>query len=467
MAIITYEGFENYSSFNDVKSFVGLDNYQVATIINGSDGTVTPRNSGSCLKLTSSSSGGIEYYPKAMIQSPNGTGYNNGVVGFAWYAAKPASGSWGNFTPIAAFCDANGKPHFFVGINSSLQVQVRRWTTGLSNYSGVSGGAGAGNITSTTTSDYTWNTSATASYATAPIYHGTVYAYNYYISTNSATGFPSPASGGAIATIAGSSSPIDTTNKFILLGSTSSIVTENAWNYIEVKFVLDNTSTNGSIIVKLNRSKTDSTLDINATSIRNSTQANSLCSKVAFGVFWGHNSAATASAASLGWTTYIDDIYWIDNTSQINNDFIGRVSCKKFAYNTVANYSMTTPSSSTTGLSNVNEIFAGTGSLTTKDTANTLGATIDLQSSFISSETLTPINVRQYIYGYKSDSNSDIFLGCSYNSQDITVSAAGFGTDPNNGHLKFRDYTAAPGGNSWTNSVISNTTFKHITNNIS
>jgi hypothetical protein len=128
---------------------------------------------------------------------------------------------------------------------------------------------------------------------------------------------------------------------------------------------------------------------------------------------------------------------------------------------------MTTPSSSTTGLSNVNEIFAGAGSLTTKDTTNTLGSTIDLQSSVVASETLTPINVRQYVHGYKTDSNTDIFLGCSYNSQDITVTAAGIGTDFNNGHLKFRDYTTAPGGSSWTNSIINNTTFKHTTNTTS
>jgi len=462
MAIITYEGFENYTSFNDVKGFVGLDNYQTATIINSSDGTVAPRNSGSCLKLTSSSSNGIEYYPKAMIQTPNGTGYNNSVVGFAWYAAKPASGSWGNFTPIAAFCDANGKPHLFVGVNSSLQIQVRRWTTGLSTVGSLPGSTTGTNATSTT-SDYAWNTPYNNSYVTSTGYHcGPTVSYNYYISNNVNA---SPACQNFL--MASSNSSIDVTNKFVLLGSTSSLITENAWNYIEVKFVLDNTGTNGSIIVKLNRSKTDSTLDINVTGIRTSTQANSLCSKVAFGIFWGHNTAATASAASLGWTTYIDDIYWLDNTSQINNDFLGRVSCKKFAYNTVSNYTMTSPSSSSTGLTNVNETFSGVSSLTTRDTASILGAYLDLQSSTVGNESLTPINVRQYVYGYKTDSNTDIFLGCSYNSQDIAVSAAGLGSDPNNGHLKYRDYSSAPGGSSWTNSIISSTTFKHTTNNIS
>ena len=127
---------------------------------------------------------------------------------------------------------------------------------------------------------------------------------------------------------------------------------------------------------------------------------------------------------------------------------------------------MTSPSSSSTGLTNVNETFAGVSSLTTRDTASSLGAYLDLQSSNVSNESLTPINVRQYVYGYKTDSNTDIFLGCSYNSQDITVSAAGMGSDPNNGHLKYRDYSSAPGGSSWTNSVIGSTTFKHTTNNI-
>ena len=458
--IITYEGFENYSSFNDVKGFVGLDNYQVATIINSSDGTVAPRNSGSCLKLTSSSSNGIEYYPKAMIQTPNSTGYNNSVVGFAWYASKPASGSWGNFTPIAAFCDANGKPHFFVGINSSLQIQVRRWTTGLSNAGSLPAGS-ATNLTSTT-SDYAWNTPYNNSYATVTAYHCSSIIYNYYVSNNVTS-----SNGCNNLTIAGSNSSIDVTNKFILLGSTSSLVTENAWNYIEVKFVLDNSGNTGSIVVKLNRNKTDSTLDINATGIRTSTQANALCSKIAFGVFWGHNSGATASAASLGWTTYIDDIYWLDNTTLVNNDFLGRISCKKFTYNNAVNYTMTTPASSSTGLTNVNETFAGTGSLTTKDVSNALGSYLDLQSSTISSETLVPTYVRQYVYGYKTDSNSDVFIGCSYSGQDISGTAAGFGTDFNNGYLKYRDYTSAPGGSNWTNAILANTTFKHTTNNIS
>jgi hypothetical protein len=461
MAIITYEGFENYSSFNDVKSFVGFDNYQTATIINASDGTVAPRNSGSCLKLTSSSSNGIEYYPKAMIQTPNATGYNNSVVGFAWYAAKPASGSWGNFTPIAAFCDANGKPHFFVGINSSLQVQVRRWTTGLSTVGSLPGST-TGTNASSTTSDYAWNTAYNNSYVSSYAYHCSQVAYNYYISNNVTASAACQS-----FTMASNNSSIDVTNKFVLLGSTSSLVTENAWNYIEVKFVLDNTGTTGSISVKLNRNNTDSTLDINATGIRTSTQANSLCSKIAFGVFWGHNAGATASAASLGWTTYIDDVYWLDNTTLVNNDFLGRVSCKKFAYNNAVNYTMTTPSSSSTGLTNVNETFAGTGSLTTKDVSNAFGTYLDLQASTVSSETLVPTHVRQYVYGYKTDSNSDVFIGCSYSGQDITGSAAGFGTDLNNGHLKYRDYTSAPGGSSWTNSIISNTTFKHTTNNIS
>jgi hypothetical protein len=128
---------------------------------------------------------------------------------------------------------------------------------------------------------------------------------------------------------------------------------------------------------------------------------------------------------------------------------------------------MTTPASSSTGLTNVNETFAGTGSLTTKDVSNGLGTYLDLQAGTVSSETLVPMYVRQYVYGYKTDSNTDVFVGCSYSGQDISVAAAGFSTDIMNGHLKYRDYASAPGGSAWTNSILSNTTFKHTTNNIS
>jgi hypothetical protein len=442
MAIITYEGFENYSSFAAVKNFVGLDNYQTATILNSSDGTVTPRNNGSCLKLVSSAAGGIEYYPKTMLSTPHGTGYNSSIVGFAWYATKPAAGNWANFTPIAAFCDSSGKPHFFVGINSNLQLQVRRWVTGIS----------AGGNKSNNTSQYAWFTPPDTN--TYSGYRCTVPYYNYFISTISNI-FTTCATGN----LASSNSAIDL-NKFILLGSTTSLVTENAWNYIEIKFVLDNTGTSGSIQVKLNRNSSDSSLDINASNIRTSTQDNSLCSRVVFGIFWGHNADASASSASLGWTTYIDDIYWADLTGA-NNNFLGRVSCKKFSYNSVTSYNMTTPENSGTALSNFNEAYAGSGTMNTRNIGNAVNQTLNVRSTGVSSETLSPIFVRQYVHGYKTEANSDISLGITDGVNSLSVSGINLNSDSISGVLKFRDYDNAPDGNEWTNSKIANTTFIH------
>lgn len=443
MAIITYEGFENYSSFNAVKNFVGLDNYQTATILNSSDGTVTPRNNGSCLKLVSSAAGGIEYYPKAAISTPNGVGYNSSIVGFAWYATKPASGNWATFTPIAAFCDSNGKPHFFVGINSSLQLQVRRWVTGLT--------AGP----SSTTSNYAWNT-APRSYYYAVYRCGSATVYNNFLSNTQNVSVPC----NQTISLTPANGPVDTTNKFILLGLTSSLVTENAWNYIEVKFVLDNSGTSGSIQVKLNRNSNDAFLDIDVSNIRTSTQDNSLCSKVAFGIFWGHNAAASASSASLGWTTYIDDVYWSD-LNEPNNNFLGRVSCKKFSYNNVANYDMTTPSDSGTALSNFNETYSGSGTMNTRNIGNVVGQTLDVKSTGVSSETLSPIFVRQYVHGYKIESESDISIGITDGVNNVAISGINMTNDSISGVLRYRDYDNAPDGNEWTNEKIANTTFIH------
>lgn len=444
MAIITYEGFENYSSFNAVKNFVGLDNYQTATILNSSDGTVTPRNNGSCLKLVSSAAGGVEYYPKAAISTPNGVGYNSSIVGFAWYAIKPASGNWATFTPIAAFCDSNGKPHFFVGINSNLQVQVRRWITGI-----IVGPS------SSTTTNYSWNTAPTSYYYN--VYRcGSSTVYNNFLSNTQNVVVPC----NLTIPLASNNGPVDTTNKFILLGSTSNVVTENAWNYIEVKFVLDNTGNSGSIQVKLNRNSNDASLDIDVSNVRTSNQDNSLCSKVAFGIFWGHNAAASASSASLGWTTYIDDVYWSD-LNGTNNNFLGRVSCKKFNYNAVASYNMPTPDNSGTALSNFNEIYSGSGTMSTRNIGNVVGQTLDLKSTGVSSETLSPIFVRQYVHGYKIDNASDIAVGATDGVNNVAISGINFTNNSIDGVLRYRDYDNAPDGNEWTNEKIANTTFIH------
>jgi hypothetical protein len=336
---------------------------------------------------------------------------------------------------------------------------VRRWTTGAS----------IGPATSKTTSDYVWNISPESNsfggYRCTGIY------YNYYISTVGVS--PTNRNGCSTGTLAGDYTAIDTTNKFILLGSTQSTIIENNWNYIEIKFVNENNVTTGtlnqgSIKLKLNRNSSDPYLDIDANNIRTSTQSgNHLCSKIAFGVFWGHNSGATASAASLGWTTYIDDFYWLDTTGSVNNNFLGRVSCKKFNYDTVVNYNMNNPANSGTALNNINETFSGknfTNIATTRTSANATSTSIDTRNSTISSESLTPIHVRQYAYGYRTDTGADLYLGASLSGNNTSLDPTTFSTNNAAVSLKYKDYVQAPDGTSWTNSKIANTTFRHSAN---
>ena len=98
MAIITYDGFENYSSFDSVKNYLNYTNTGNIQIISSTDANgVTPRNNGSCLKMTSSGS----TFPRVYFKTPTGTHNISGVVGFAIYPTLPSGGSFGTFTPIS------------------------------------------------------------------------------------------------------------------------------------------------------------------------------------------------------------------------------------------------------------------------------------------------------------------------------------------------------------------------------
>lgn len=458
MAIITYEGFENYSSVAAVQSYL---NYERTTIggtvelISTADANgITGRNNGTCLKLTNSlacsvsatSSEAKPVYPRVFLKNPNNATLSSGVFGFAWYARLPAGGGWGNFTPIAVLCDTTGKPHFYVGINSNLTIQVRSYSTtqALAEY---------GFFPSSLT---TWDTHWRADCAECDPLHAcggwlTTSPFSFWnqrmqdiISLNGGWGDQSGQ---------GASLP--------LLASSGSLITMNTWNYIEIKFVLSTTTT-GSIQIKLNRNASDTTLDANVSNIRTTLQSNTNAVGVALGQFWSHNSANTAALHTSGlWQMYYDDYYILNLTGATNNDFLGRVSCKKFSYNNVANYDMTTPANSATALSNFNETFSGTGSISTRNVGNILGQTLDVRSTGVSSETLSPVFVRQYVQGYRTDATSDIGIGMVNGANDVPVTNVGTNSDSINATLKFRDYDNAPDGVEWTNQKIADTTFKH------
>lgn len=425
MAIITYEGFENYSSFDAVKSYLNYSNYGTMSFISTTDANgVTPRNGGSCLKAISINNG---TYPKFLLTSPNNTTNTSGVFGFAWYNILPAGGSYGTFTPICGVIDNANKPLFYIGVNSNGNIEARRWVHRTPALGGAVDGA-----TSPHTSTTLWNTFIQAQFNCNKNGCSTKY-YSLF----------------------------DITNNYALLGATTSLVTSNAWNYIEVKYSLSNTSS-GYIHIKINRNSNDATLDLNLNNIITSPSSNPARSLV-FGIHRGH--ATSVDGIDLGtnttiYTSYFDDIYWADLTGT-NNNFLGRVSCKKFSYNNVANYDMTTPTSSATALSNFNETFSGVGSISTRNVGNVVGQTLDVKSTGVSSETLAPIFVRQYVQGYKTDATSDIALGATDGINNVDVTGVGFNSDSINGTLKFRDYDNAPDGSEWTNQKIADTTFKN------
>ena len=413
MAIITYEGFENYSSFDAVKSYLNYTNLGTMSFISSTDGnSVTPRNGGSCIKFVSS---GITY-PKVLISSPNNTNTSSGVFGFSWYNLLPANGSWGTFTPICGLIDPSGIAHFYVGINSNGNLIIRRQNSNSFNI-GVGGG-----IASVNMNTLEWN-NATA----IPYNCGDECSYYY------------PNSDLANSTLT------------TLLATSNDLATLNAWNYIEVKYLLSTSST-GYVQLKLNRNANDTTLSINAQNIQTTARSNTNSRSLVFGIF-GSDTARV-------YTSYFDDIYWADLTGT-NNDFLGRVNCKKFSYNEVASYDMTTPANSSTALSNFNETYSGISTISTRNIGNVVGQTLDVKSNGVGNETLSPIFVRQYVHGYKTETNSDIAIGATNGADNIAVTGVGLNSDSINGTLKFRDYDNAPDGAEWTNQKIADTTFKH------
>jgi hypothetical protein len=449
MAIITYDGFENYSSFDAVKSYLNYTNTGTIQVINSTDGNgVAPRNGGSCLKMTSSGS----TFPRVYFKTPTGTHNISGVVGFAIYPMLPAGGSFGTFTPIGAnirgsASHSNPVPNFIIGINSNLNIEIRRPNYNLAGVYYANNGpdnAGTSHYFDSIVKDYSCDKSGCQK----------AYLSNYFAGT--------------------------------LVGTSTSLLTLNQWNYIEIKYILRgragyNNSPQALTQIKINRNKTDSTLDINSSSYNAGINSNASigwdysavydpynCGKNGCeyaGAYWytrGFCFGTISSDTSRVWNTYIDDFYWTDLSGTADNDFLGRVMCKKSNYDTVNTYTFSDPVSSSTGLSRVSETFSGTTSMTSVAAGNQFSQNMNLRAASLSSETKAPINVRQYVLGYKLDTNSTLALSSSLSGSESSTSKVTFGTDSTNGYLQHRDYTNAPDGAEWTNQKIADTTFKHV-----
>jgi hypothetical protein len=443
MAIITYDGFENYSSFDAVKSYLNYTNTGTIQVINSTDGNgVTPRNGGSCLKMTSS--GGT--FPRVYFKTPTGTHNISGVVGFAIYPTLPIGGSFGTFTPIGANMRDDNLINFVIGINSNMNLEIRRpvwaqfpyYTNNMSYLAG-------------TTIDYSCGK------------NGCQTAYLLSVLTGP------------------------------LVGTSTSVLTLNQWNYVEIKYVLrgrnkywegSDSSPAALTQVKINRNRSDNILDINSSEFNAGAgvdnrqvpigwEASQLlgeyncgkggCSYTGGNWFTrGFAFGIVQSDTSRIWNTYIDDFYWTDLSGTTDNNFLGRVMCKKSNYDTVDTYTFSDPSSSSTGLSRVSETFSGTTSMTSVAAGNQFSQNVNLRAASLSSETKDPINVRQYVLGYKLETNSTLALSSSLSGSESSTSKVTFGTNATNGHLQHRDYTNAPDGAEWTNQKIADTTFKHV-----
>jgi hypothetical protein len=451
MAIITYDGFENYSSFDAVKSYLNYTNTGTIQVINSTDGNgVTPRNGGSCLKMTSSG----RTFPRVYLKTPTGTHNVSGVVGFAIYPTLPSGGSFGTFTPIGAnirgsASHSNPVPNFIIGINSNLNIEIRRpgWIGTAYTYYAVNGpdNGSTTHYFSSVANDYNCGKNGC---------DNTAYLSDYFAGA--------------------------------LVGTSTSVLTLNQWNYIEIKYVLRgraayNNSPQTLTQIKINRNKTDSTLDINSSAYNAGIDSNGAlgwgpsqvydpynCGKSGCdyaGAYWytrGFCFGTISSDTSRVWNTYIDDFYWTDLSGTADNDFLGRVMCKKSNYDTVDTYTFSDPSSSSTALSRVSETFSGTTSMTSVAAGNQFSQNVNLRAASLSSETKAPINVRQYVLGYKLDTNSTLALSSSLSGSESSTSKVTFGTDATNGYLQHRDYTNAPDGAEWTNQKIADATFKHV-----
>jgi hypothetical protein len=452
MAIITYDGFENYSSFDAVKSYLNYTNTGTIQVINSTDANgVTPRNGGSCLKMTSSGS----TFPRVYMKHPSNGQNVSGILGFAIYPTLPAGGSFGTFTPIGAnirgsASHSNPVVNFTIGINSNLNIEIRR---------------PLGNVTSY--SYYSDNPDSSSS----SHYFDAIYK-DYGCGKNGCL-----------------KSYLSTFLTGALIGTSTSVLTLNQWNYIEIKYVLRGRTDGSSWLnspaalteVKINRNKNDAILDMNSSQFNAgfvwnnssvgyipSNSYNSFnCGKS--GCYYRNGDWYTrgfcfgiiSSDISRVWNTYIDDVYWLDLSGSTDNSYLGRVTCKKSNYDTVDSYTFSDPSSGSTALSRVSETFSGATSMTSIAAGNQFSQNMNLRASGLSSETKDPINVRQYVLGYKLDTNSTLALSSSLSGSESSTSKVVFGTDRTNGYLQYRDYTNAPDGAEWTNQKISNTIFKH------
>ena len=472
-----FDGFESYASLSAVVSPLSYTLDQSPTIITSSDGTVTPRNSLACIKMESSrgASGGhssgyastsvnvagraYAHYPKIGIST---TSHTSGTLGFAYFAHVPTNGGYGPFTPIAAVCDTDGKPHFFICVNASRQIEIRKWTPSASTATGETTDATA----------YTWDSDPNATagkqnaytYYTSGAYGGCTnirVTWNHWITEEARVSHSSCTN----VTIHPMSTPLDS-SLFVLKGTSSgNTLTADAWNYIEIQYDVHTSS--GAIKVKINRNASDTTYDMNISSQDLTDQSANNVGVIALGTFWSHTSAGASwhSANSTAWPTYFDDVYIIDRSSGTlgTSNWLGDVSCRKALYDTES--SNTADSGAMT---DINAAFNGTNDLTSMVKFAAAGETLQVKSAGTGATAVPNVSspdsivgVRMFMYGYDTLTNT-ITAAQTLGSDTHSDTGLDLANDDSNGDVIFGTFrTTDPAGDAWTSSNIRSTTFKH------
>jgi hypothetical protein len=181
-----------------------------------------------------------------------------------------------------------------------------------------------------------------------------------------------------------------------------------------------------------------------------------------FGIVCGHNASGTSGSANSGWTTYIDDIYWLDTTTSSLNTFLGRVSCQKINYTTTINNT-----GYAGGLSAIQDPFSGPTSYSLPSgSGGVIGFNAANQDVTFSASTATlpafkPLAVQQFVYGHKDGGNNVMRCRASYLGVASAVTDLTLTTDGANGGIKYVTYYSAPDGADWSIDKLKNTQFSH------
>lgn len=460
MSVLELEGFEKYSSLSDILTYYKYATYQTPVIISSTDTTgVVPRNNLSCLKMTSTQvnaynneiqSRNVRFPKFAMQEIPSHT---NGILGFAYYSYVPTGGSYSPFTPIAAVCDATGKPHFFVCINGNRQVELRRWNTSASMGSNAT--ISAANITWNT--DVTGITIATGGYcADRPVigqhFFSNPYTYNWGCSSVNLT-----YAGSAVNSSA-----------FTLVHTSTGTLNASSWNYIEVEYVISSSST-GSFKVRINNLPSDSssTIDSQVNNVITTTQTTTApqgptVGQVAFGTFWAHRADGAGSFYSdkainttTHWITYFDDIYLLQKDAVAPNNFLGSVSCLKGDFDTLV--SNTAASGDLASISDAT--ITATGNMSNKLVIDNYNQNIQVRCANLAVADATNIKfVQPVVLGYDLSGvplKLKVTLGASEINGEMILEG-----NTITGTLKFGTaLNVDPSNNTWTGSNLKNTTF--------